>query len=254
VGGVSAAATPWSPTWYAFDVESTGVDVFNDRIVTATVVKVENGKAVDKRTWLVDPGIEIPAGAAAVHGITTEHARQHGEDPAEAVPAIGDTVVKVLRAGLPLVVFNAAYDLSLLDVEVDRYGDRLTNLLEPEHWHRVVDPFVLGKGFDHLYKRKFTKGWKYTLQDLCDRYGVPLTESHDATADATAACLLGIELVRADSYFQQQAPEQIHTLQRTWRREMQASLRRYFEREGIEHDGCDGGWPLHTQLVPAVAR
>ena len=58
--------SPWSPVWYGFDIESTGVDVFNDRIVTATVVKVENRELVDKRTWLLDPGIEIPAGATEV--------------------------------------------------------------------------------------------------------------------------------------------------------------------------------------------
>ena len=197
---MTAAAAPWSPIWYSFDVESTGVDVFNDRIVSATVVKVEHGQMSDRRSWLIDPGIEIPAGATEVHGITTEQAREHGMPAQLGVRDIHETVVKVLRAGVPLVVFNAAYDLSLLEAESKRHQlNSLLDMLSPEDWHKVIDPFVLGKGFDHLYKRKFTKGWKYTLQDLCDRYKVPLIANHDALADALAACLLGIELVAQDS-------------------------------------------------------
>lgn len=248
-----SSRSPWSSIWYAFDIESTGVDVFHDRIVTATVVKLVDGEYAGERSWLIDPGIEIPAGATEVHGITTEHARANGVDPAVAVPQIAKIVTQCLVAGFPLVVFNAAYDLSLLHVESVRHGvGPLGAAVDPDDWFKVVDPFVLGKGFDHLYRRKFVKGWKYTLPDLCARYKVPLVDAHDAAADAHAACLLGMELVRADSYFESMSPGEVHTLQRTWRREMQASLRRYFDREGIEHDGCDGGWPLHTSLQRPV--
>ena len=60
-----------------FDCESTGVDPHRDRIVTAAIVEVTPGADRPSRssTWLLDPGIDIPAPAAAVHGVTTEHAR-----------------------------------------------------------------------------------------------------------------------------------------------------------------------------------
>jgi DNA polymerase-3 subunit epsilon len=34
----------------------------------------------------------------------------------------------------------------------------------------------------------------------------------------------------------------------TWRREQADSLRAYFDKNGIEHDGVDPGWPVHTSL------
>lgn len=245
--------TPWSPTWYSFDIESTGVDVFTDRIVSATVVKVEGTEPVMDQRWLLDPGIEIPAAATEVHGITTEHAREHGVTAKLGVRGIRETVTKILRSGFPLVVFNAAYDLSLLDCESRRYDlGSLHDELEPQHWHKIVDPFVLAKGMDRLYagrRRSLPKGLKYTLGDLCKRYRIPLDDAHDATADATAACLLGIELVRQDSYLAGLPPSELHVIQRTWRRELQRSLRNFFDSQGYEHDGCDGSWPLHTTLM-----
>lgn len=233
-----------SQTMYGFDTETTGVDVFNDRIVTATVVKVVNGAEVDKRTWLINPGVPIPEGATRIHGITNEHAVLAGQEPALAIADIADTVTGVLRSGLPLVAFNAAYDLSILEAECQRHtipGLTGVPLLS------VIDPMVLGKGLDQV-NRNFRKGRKYTLPALCERYGVTFVESHDATADALGAVLLAAAIAADDLMLASQGPAAIHQLQVTWRREMQHSLRQYFDKNGIEHDGCDGSWPLHTQL------
>ena len=240
-------------TLYGFDVESTGVDVFTDRIVTATVVKIEGGQLADQRSWLVDPGISIPEAATKVHGITTERARAEGVHPTEALGVIAQTVAGVLRARLPLVVFNAAYDLSLLESELARYDmASLRGALEDDHWTTVVDPMVLAKGLEHTIRRKFVKGRKFTLPDLCKRYDVPFTETHDATADATGATLLAAALAAEEPYFHEQGPIALHTLQKTWRREQMRGLREYFDKNGTDHDGCDGGWPLHTRLLEAV--
>lgn len=69
----------------AFDVESTGVNPEHDRIVTAAVSVVGAGQPSVHRAWLLDPGVEIPAEATAVHGITTERARAEGRPAAEAI-------------------------------------------------------------------------------------------------------------------------------------------------------------------------
>lgn len=68
----------------AFDLETTGVDVETDRIVTACVAWLDgSGKAAPRvRTWLAWPGIEIPEKVTEIHGVTTEHAREHGLDAA----------------------------------------------------------------------------------------------------------------------------------------------------------------------------
>lgn len=238
-------------TMYGFDTETTGVDVHNDRIVTATVVKIEAGVETAKRTWLINPGVPIPEGATRIHGITNEHAKTNGQEPALAIADITDTVTGVLRSGLPLVAFNAAYDLSILEAECRRHGiPGMHNvpLLS------VIDPMVLGKGLDAITKN-FRKGRKYTLVALCERYKVPFTESHDATADATGAVLLAQALATSDDHLAGYGPSALHTLQSTWRHEDQLDFRRWAEKNGRLDDfpDIDLGWPLHTNLQAVTA-
>ena len=241
-------------TSYAFDVETTGVDVFTDRIVTATIVKIEAGHVADHRSWLIDPGIEIPEGATKVHGITTEHARANGLHPTEALAPIASTVAQILRARLPLAIMNAAYDLSILEAELERYELRtLRANLDDDAWHSLVDPMVLARGLDTI-NRAFRKGRKYKLPDLCARYGVPFTETHDAHADAIGAGLLAAAIYDSDSALAAMGPGRLFTAQRTWRREDQRRFRAWVIENGKEdqYTDIDEGWPMHTRLTTAV--
>lgn len=166
-----------------FDIETTGVRVTQDRIVTAALVYRPTLTSSDQQvqTWLANPGITIPEQASAIHGITTEYAQTHGEEPAEIVDAIADRLCRHWAAGLPVVGFNVAFDLELLSFELDRHqlpslGARLKREPKP-----VIDPLVLDRALD-----RFRRG-KRTLQLLCDHYRVPVSsELHDAEVDVTA--------------------------------------------------------------------
>ena len=82
-------SNPWFHSLGVFDLETTGIDVATSRIVSAHVGLLNaDGELVEQRSWLADPGVEIPAGAAAVHGITTERARAEGRPAAEVVGEI----------------------------------------------------------------------------------------------------------------------------------------------------------------------
>lgn len=234
---------------YGFDTETGGVKVFEDRIVTGTVVKINAGELLDTRDWLINSGVPIPEEATKVHGITTEHAEANGRPPAEAIDEIATTVAGVLNSGRPLIIFNAVYDLSILEVETRRYGlTPLTERVKPTGWFGVIDAMVLGKGYEHNIKRQYVKGRDFKLPSMCERYKVPFTETHDATADAVGAVLLAVALAKKEKYFTDCTPDALHQLQVTWRREDMRSLRSYFDKKGQEHDGCDGGWPLHSRL------
>src|ERR1700712_1571982 len=85
----AAAAAGWSQALGGFDLETTRVDTATARIVTAHVGVIdETGAVVERKDWIVDPGIAIPDGAARVHGITTESARRFGGSPLLVVPGI----------------------------------------------------------------------------------------------------------------------------------------------------------------------
>lgn len=76
---------PWTRGLLAsFDLETTGTDPFEARMVQASVMVIGANFGVVARRWLVNPGVEIPAEAAAIHGITTERARAEGQPAAAA--------------------------------------------------------------------------------------------------------------------------------------------------------------------------
>src|SRR6476646_213220 len=118
-----AAHAHWSRALVMFDLETTGVDAATARIVTAHVGVIdETGAVVERKDWIVDPGIAIPEGAARVHGISTERARRFGRSPFEVVPEILAAIRSVFERGFPLVIYNAPYDLTLLAAEAARVG------------------------------------------------------------------------------------------------------------------------------------
>lgn len=55
-----------------FDLETTGTDVVNNRIVEIAILKVYPNGNKESKTWLVNPQMPIPPSATAVHGITDE--------------------------------------------------------------------------------------------------------------------------------------------------------------------------------------
>lgn len=57
------------------------------RIVTACVARID-GKDINARNWLLYPDMDIPEGATKVHGVTTEHAKEHGQTYADGYKEI----------------------------------------------------------------------------------------------------------------------------------------------------------------------
>ncbi|WP_371793889.1 exonuclease domain-containing protein [Streptomyces albidoflavus] len=221
-----------------FDLETTGVDPETDRIVTGCVVRYGGGRPTEARTWLADPGVPIPAGATAVHGVTTEAARASGRPAADVVTEITAALVQAAAEGLPIVAMNAAFDLTMLDREARRYGVRpLGDLCSPV----VLDPRVLDRQLD-----RYRRGGR-TLTDLCRHYVVRLEAAHSADADAVAACALVWKLAARYQVLAHTELGELHDLQTRWAREQAEGLRDYFVRTpGKEHLAASVrlDWPM----------
>jgi DNA polymerase-3 subunit epsilon len=222
-----------------FDLETTGTDIENDRIVTAAVVAVDpDGRPPRPRTWLLDPGVTIPQQASAIHGISTDHAREHGMQAAEAIEQITSAVAEALNSGTPLVVMNARYDLSLLDRECRRHGiaplgDRLHGNASP-----VIDPLVLDKHVD-----RYRKGSR-NLQALCAHYGVTLDHAHNAVADAVAAARAARSMGVRHAAIGTLTPTDLHELQVRAAAEQAASLQKYLRRTSDPNATVEPAWPV----------
>lgn len=229
-----ADALRWTDAVGVFDLETTGVDVTADRIVTAHVGLLGPGGAIRaSRSWMADPGIEIPEGATAVHGITTADARAHGRPAPIVVGEVIDALRELFVAGVPVVAYNAPYDFSLLKYEALRHG--IPPIDDPAP---VIDPLVLDKAHD-----RYRKG-KRTLEVVAAHYAVPLVGAHDAAADAIAAGRVAQALAHR---FELDGPvHELHTQQIAWARAQAESLTEYFIRVGRldPDDRLDGSWPI----------
>lgn len=227
-----------------FDIETTGVDVANDRILTLVLLDLEPGQRPREHKWTINPGVPIPEGATAVHGITDAHVQAHGMDPGQALFEAAGLLAYGLGHRLPLVTMNGSYDLSLFEHECMRHGvDTLASRLGgPAGIKPIIDIGVLDKRVDR-YRRGGRK-----LTDLCATYGVRHTGAHDATADALAACRLWPRMMGRPELRALTLGE-LHAAQVRWRKEQMDSLREYFDRKGTEHDGCDPCWPLLSSVL-----
>lgn len=233
-------------TWHngpflAFDTETTGVNCDRDRIVTATTVALIEGCEPLITSWLIDPGVEIPEAASAIHGVTTEQVRNYGRPPVECIGEIVDVIAEYAGRGVPVLAFNASFDLTILDREARRTG---CTLAPPA---RVLDPFVIDKQVD-----RFRRG-KRTLTAQCEHYQVRLDGAHDATADALAAARVMWRIAQRYPEIGAMSLDELHAAQVTWAAEQGASFADYLRKQGRTEDLPDGQWPLRAHRGQVAA-
>ena len=224
---------PWYSTLAVFDLETTGIDVSTSRIVSANVSVIDaDGAVIERQDWLADPGVEIPIQASNVHGITTQRARSEGMPAAEAVSEIVAAIRSVLSRELPLVVFNAPYDISLLRHEAIRHGVEPVASPSP-----IIDPLVIDKAMDQ-YRRG-----KRTLEFAAVEYGVELSDAHDAGADAIAAGRVAQAIARRNPERLGVSARELHDLQVEWSAQQSASFADYMRRTHNPDFVETSGWP-----------
>lgn len=218
-----------------FDLETTGRNPHEARIVTASLVFLdEDGQIRAESEWLVDPGVEIPEEAAAVHGVTTEKARAEGMDAAEAVEEIADTVADVMAAGIPLVAYNGVYDFTVLAAETARHR------VEEFEITGVIDPFILDKQMD-----RFRKGSR-TLSAVSEHFGVRLDDAHTSAADAVAAVEVAKKIVEKYPKLAMPLP-QIFAAQKKWKAEQSESFEQYLRRTKDPQATISREWPVESR-------
>lgn len=230
-----------------FDLETTGTDPREARIVTGAVVEVRAGELLGHREWLADPGMEIPAGAVAVHGISTERAVAEGRPADQVADAIADVLAAYWRTGVPVVAYNAAFDLTLLTAELGRHGlpslrDRLGGL-DPAP---VIDPYTIDRSVD-----RYRRG-KRNLEAVCAEYGIPLDTAHDASADALAAARLARAIAGRHPKVAALAPAELHRRQIEWYAEWAADFQDFLRRKGDTAAVVDGTWPVREPVEERV--
>lgn len=224
-----------------FDTETSGVSLEEDRILTANITALDSeGNVVEERNWILNPGIEVPKGASDVNGLTTEFIQANGTDSKIGVNEIGLRIQEAITAGIPVVAYNAVFDLTLLDREYRRLLGRpfeFTGI-------KVIDPMVIDRGID-----KYRKGSR-KLVAVAEHYGIkpPEGDAHEARYDAILAGRLALHMLDeldtrprkvlgADNLIDYLQERQI-----AWHRDWAAGFQEYLSKKDPEAI-IDGDWP-----------
>ncbi|MEV5342428.1 3'-5' exonuclease [Streptomyces sp. NPDC052676] len=222
-----------------FDLETTGTDPHTARIVTAAVIEVRDGQPLGRKEWLADPGVEIPADAVAVHGISNERVAADGLPADRVADTVADVLAGYWKAGVPVVAYNASFDLTLLAAELGRYGlPSLRDRLAGQDPAPVIDPYTIDRRAD-----RYRRG-KRTLEAVCTEYGVALDSAHDASADALAAARLACAIAGRHPKIAALGPAELHRRQIEWYAEWAADFQDFLRRKGNAAAVVDGAWPV----------
>lgn len=228
----SAATGSWTQSrLVGFDLETTGVEPATARIVTAAFVE----SAAQVRTWLADPGIEIPESARAVHGITTEFAQANGATAAQVVAELCAEFAALREEGAVVVGHNVVYDLSVMSAEVARHRPDIDF---PSIIPTIIDTFVVDKHID-----AYRKG-KRTLIETAKTYRIELLDAHDAAADALAALDISRALAEKSTEISAMSNDEIMAAQADWKRTQAAGLQAWLRKKGNAEAVVDGSWPM----------
>lgn len=220
------------------DLETTSPDPELARVVTAyaAVITRTGLQEHTERGWLVNPGIAIPPEATAIHGISDADAAL-GTRPGVFLGQLQEWLAGP-AAGLPLVVYNAPYDLTVIDREARREWRGDPFRFPPV---TVIDPLVLDKAVD-----RYRKGSR-KLAATAEHYGVEVYREHDAKDDALLAGALAYRVLDAVAVKSggDLALEQVHHWQTGWRRQQSESLADYWRTKGGgDPDSIRPEWPL----------
>lgn len=241
-GAVRTAARVrwWQGPLIGFDLETTGTEPAESRIVTAALVETVGGVPVRTTRWLLDPGVPIPEQARAIHGISDEQARTRGRPAGAAVEEIAAALCERLAQGTPVVAFNAPFDLSLLDAELRRHGRvGLAGRLAGRLVAPVLDALVIDRAVDRY--RKGSRG----LQRVCEVYGVELLDAHDAASDALAAVRVAVALgERYPAQVGELTLAALHEQQVHWYREWAEGLQAWLRKGKDPQAVVDARWPI----------
>lgn len=203
-----------------FDLETTGVNPEDDRIVTGTVIVDIPGRELDINNWLVNPGREIPESASDIHGITTAHVQEKGMSPLVAVWDMWDTISTHWAPDVPLVIYNAPFDLTMMDRELERHGGGGVDVLGP-----VLCPLTIDRGVD-----RYRKG-KRTLSALCEYYGVELVDAHTSEADVAATMMIMRILAVRHPGVSRLSLDALNRQQKTWYHNWSLNFAGYLSRQ-----------------------
>lgn len=151
----------------AFDVETTGFSIEQDRIIEIGAVRfLGDGTVLASAGWLINPGRAIPLRATEVHGITDELV-----SGAPVFSEAGSLFLEFCKEkeGV-LLAHNAIFDMRFLRTELERAGIPVPDF-------PVLDTLT-------LFRSWFPEAERHSMEHLISFFQLPEGVYHRALADS----------------------------------------------------------------------
>jgi len=207
----------------AFDLETTGVDPEEDRIIQFGAVKLDgNLKEIDRLELLLNPDYPISKSASLVNGFYQDNVNNKPKFPEVAVTIHG-FIGQADLAGHNVISF----DLPLLLAEFKRH----TSLTIPMTGRKVYDTLEL---FRHFMPHSLSHALRYYCNE-------ELNNAHDATSDTLAV----IKILKAQSEKYQLSDEDAFKISWGNRVTLDGKLGRNYEGEIVIAFGKFRGYTLN---------
>ena len=159
--------------YVTIDVETTGLDFNNDRIIEISAIKYINNSEVDSFSYLVNPNMKLSETIIRITGITNEDLIDK--------PTIDEVLPKFINfiEDYTLVAHNASYDFKMITAECNR--SRLDVIK-----NKVADTLVFAKRY---YSKKEVRKLQ-TKRHLKNNFNLVLYNTHRALADCYTCAYL----------------------------------------------------------------
>jgi DNA polymerase-3 subunit epsilon len=167
------------PRWVVVDVETSGMNVASDAVISIGAVAVVDGRVVpgDSLEIIVKQATASSRENILVHGVGA-HAQLNGTDPPHAVRVFMDYIGQA-----PMLAFHAPFDRGFLVRVIKHY----INQPFDNPWLDVAD---LAPALSPETRLK-------SLDEWLEHFGIPVAVRHSAASDAFATALLVARLLPA---------------------------------------------------------
>ena len=156
--------TEYVRDYVVFDLETTGISCYKDKVVEISAVKVVDGQVTDEFSTLVNPECPIPFFASQVNGIT--------DDMVEDAPLFKDALMDL---------FDFAGDMVLVGHNIHAFDLRFIYRDSEDFYGKIPDN-------DYVDTLKISRIClpelkHHAVSDLCSYYGISFEGAHRALND-----------------------------------------------------------------------
>lgn len=225
-------------SYIAFDTESTGLDLVNDRPIQVAVAVFLKGQVIWHFNWYSNTSRPSASEALAVHQIQDDWRQANGIHPREIMVQLMGMFNRCIEHNVPVIAFNAPFDFSMIIGEMRRFSLKLNT----ERLY-VIDPLVIDRHYEKnvpIFTKPFMR-----LGQMAARYGVS-APTHNALDDAICAGYVATAQSIHHSAIRTGSPRELHARQTDWYMDFRGKIRAFAAKKNIEFSTPD--WPFGDEL------